>query len=282
MKRSPSPPPAPPLRRKKSNSEKLSELVAYRMQNREYGGDELFDSTDSDSNRKSRRRSNKGKDKEQVNIEDSFQIGQGSEDPDVGFEPICDGSDVLFQIGTPGVLFGVFSQCLTSASPVFEDMIEVNSDGQGARAISSENPKVLGLEHENPFLFRIVFRVIHLCNEQVPMSLRPDKLLAMSMLSKKYALETTLKFAARQWLLERKDTPPFRGHPIWGTACSMAAAAFFGDEEMFERWLVDLVVTCPTPFSELRSWAPLKSALSVKAVGECCCRKAVASTLDEC
>ncbi|UKZ79007.1 hypothetical protein TrVFT333_006758 [Trichoderma virens FT-333] len=238
MKRPPSPPNSRQarlreMRKKKSNQTLLSELVANQMKFREKR-DELLE-VEAESRRIDAR---KGKD----------------------LEAICHCGDVLLAVGSPPVMFQVYSQSLICASPVFEDMVEE------AFKKNDDSEKIIWLENENIGLFRKICFVIHHSNQDVPLELSPAVLLNMAVVVERYQLQNAFRFVSRQWLLSGRDSEAFRRDPTLGSGCYMAAACSFDDDVMFERCTQILAGFCSTPFKQLWVWAPLKQELPPKAI----------------
>ncbi|EHK19782.1 uncharacterized protein TRIVIDRAFT_203368 [Trichoderma virens Gv29-8] len=244
MKRPPSPPNSRQarlreMRKKKSNQTLLSELVANQMKFREKR-DELLE-VEAESRRIDAR---KGKD----------------------LEAICPCGDVLLAVGSPPVMFQVYSQSLICASPVFEDMVEE------AFKKNDDSEKIIWLENENVGLFRKICFVIHHSNQDVPLELSPAVLLNMAVVVERYQLQNAFRFVSRQWLLSGRDSEAFKRDPTLGSGCYMAAACSFDDDVMFERCTQILAGFCSTPFKQL--WARAKvSSILIRETGLGCYAK---------
>ncbi|KAL6802658.1 hypothetical protein GGI42DRAFT_30844 [Trichoderma sp. SZMC 28013] len=276
MKRSPSPPAPPPLRKKRSNSELLCELIISRMKSRQYKPEdivELLIGNDEEPKLKPRNSSiyamSNGPVKGQgidshTNIDKGKEIDKGkgkekAKERDVT-EVICPGGDILLGIEGSNVAFQVYSQNLMCASASFEEFVEE------IMVASGDHERILVLDPEKVDVVRLLCRILHLQNHMVPQALTPWMLLDMAIMVNKYGLQRAVVLASRQWLLSGRDSPQFLADPTLAMGCYMAAAALFFDDFMFEKCIWELVSICTVPFERLWAWPALKEQMSPKAI----------------
>ncbi|KAL6692938.1 hypothetical protein J3F84DRAFT_401448 [Trichoderma pleuroticola] len=267
MKRSPSPPAPPPLRKKRSHTELLCQLIISRMKTQQYSPAEivqlLIGKEEGEASLRPRNESiydmgsslgqgkgcdrNKTKGKEKEKEKDVTEV-------------ICPGGDILLGIEGSNTAFRVYSQNLMCASSSFEELVE------GIMIASGDDERILVLDPENVDIVRLICRILHLQNHLVPQSLTPWMLLDTAIMVNKYGLQRAVVLASRQWLLSGRDTREFMGDPTLASGCYMAAAALFFDEFMFDKCIWELISICTVPFERLWAWPALKEQVSDKGI----------------
>lgn len=303
MKRSPSPPATRPLRKKRSHSELLCELILSQMKRGRWKPEDIVElllgpteeDGDGDSSSKSSsklkgkcdigvvlqqlkgkgkgkekeegkgkgKENDEGKGKDEDEEESEEEEGEVKEEEEEVTETICPGGDMILAIEGSNTAFLVYSQTLMCASASFEGLVE------DIMCASGDHERILVLDPENIEIVRIICHIIHLQNHLVPRSFRPSMLLDAAILVNKYGLQRAVTMAARQWLLNGRDNREYLSDPTMASGCYMVSAALFWDEFMFMKCMWELISICTVPFERLWAWPPLKQELSQKAISEC-------------
>ncbi|KAM6478526.1 hypothetical protein HDV62DRAFT_400530 [Trichoderma sp. SZMC 28011] len=300
MKRSPSPPATRPLRKKRSHSELLCELILSQMKRGRWKPEDIVElllgpteeDGDGDSSSKSSsklkgkcdigvvlqqlkgkgkgkekeegkgkgKENDEGKGKDEDEEESEEEEGEVKEEEEEVTETICPGGDMILAIEGSNTAFLVYSQTLMCASASFEGLVE------DIMCASGDHERILVLDPENIEIVRIICHIIHLQNHLVPRSFRPSMLLDAAILVNKYGLQRAVTMAARQWLLNGRDNREYLSDPTMASGCYMVSAALFWDEFMFMKCMWELISICTVPFERLWAWPPLKQELSQKAI----------------
>ncbi|PKK41449.1 hypothetical protein CI102_14312 [Trichoderma harzianum] len=301
MPRSPSPPAPPPLRKKRSHSELLCELILSQMKRGQWKPEDIVelllgpteedgdgDSSSSSSSKlkgkcdvgdmleqlKSKEKGkekDEGKDKGKENDE-----GKGK-DEDEGESEEDDEGEVkeeekdVTEIISPGGDMILAIEGSNTAFLVYSQTLMCASASfevlvEDIMCASGDHERILVLDPENIEIVRIICRIIHLQNHLVPRSFRPSMLLGAAILVNKYGLQRAVTLAARQWLLNGRDNREYMSDPPMASGCYMVAASLFWDEPMFKKCMWELISICTVPFERLWAWPPLKQELSQKAI----------------
>lgn len=111
--------------------------------------------------------------------------------------------DVILVLGSDRVHLRVASRCLRSASTVFDAMFGPDwSEGQN---LSSESPKHIYLDEDDPEAMNTACLVLHRSNNATPRLPKPWGVLQVAILTDKYQLNVALKYAATFRLSTRSD-----------------------------------------------------------------------------
>ncbi|KAJ4176133.1 hypothetical protein NW767_015549 [Fusarium falciforme] len=149
-------------------------------------------------------------------------------------EPIASDGDVILVVGEQKTQLRVYSQCLRSASKVFNVMFGRNwSEGQG---ISSQSPRDVTLVEDDAHAMRLICSVIHHRNADIPDTLTAREVLQIAVEADKYDLSVALKYAREQWLKPNGD------EDMTDMAYLMVAALLFCDMDAFVARSLDLII----------------------------------------
>ena len=96
----------------------------------------------------------------------------------------------------------VSSFMLRAASKTFNVMF--GPDFQEGRELSFTRPKDVMLPDDDPEAIELICRIVHLHNDELPETLKPDQILSFARLVDKYELHRTVYLAADRWLVAPK------------------------------------------------------------------------------
>lgn len=303
MPRSPSPPAPPPLRKKRSHSELLCELILSQMKRGQWKPEDIVElllgpteedgDGDNSSNSSSKLKGKcdigdmleqlkgKGKGKEKDEGKDKGKEdgeGKGRDEDEGESEEDEEGEvkeedkDVTETIAPGGDMILAIEGSNTAFLVYSQTLMCASASFEGLvediMCASGDHERILVLDPENIEIVRVICHIIHLQNHLVPRSFRPSMLLDTAIMVNKYGLQKAVTMAARQWLLNGRDNREYLSDPTMASGCYMVAAALFWDESMFMKCMWELVSICTVPFERLWAWPPLKQELSQKAISE--------------
>ncbi|KAK4062387.1 hypothetical protein Trihar35433_9208 [Trichoderma harzianum] len=301
MPRSPSPPAPPPLRKKRSHSELLCELILSQMKRGQWKPEDIVElllgpteedgDGDNSSNSSSKLKGKcdigdmleqlkgKGKGKEKDEGKDKGKEdgeGKGRDEDEGESEEDEEGEvkeedkDVTETIAPGGDMILAIEGSNTAFLVYSQTLMCASASFEGLvediMCASGDHERILVLDPENIEIVRVICHIIHLQNHLVPRSFRPSMLLDTAIMVNKYGLQKAVTMAARQWLLNGRDNREYLSDPTMASGCYMVAAALFWDESMFMKCMWELVSICTVPFERLWAWPPLKQELSQKAI----------------
>lgn len=134
----------------------------------------------------------------------------------------------MLLVGPEKARLRVYSQCLRSASKVFNSMF--GPDWDEGRALSSQAPREIPLKEDDASALRTIFCVLHHRNTDVPDpdTLTPKEIVDIAIESDKYDLAVALKYVVPLWLKPRQSPDLLEmGH-------LMTAALLFENTQLFE------------------------------------------------
>lgn len=154
-------------------------------------------------------------------------------EPDRAVDVSLDG-DVILIVGTDKVRLRVYSQCLRSASKIFNAMFGPHwSDGQ---RLTERSPIEVALPEDDADAMRTICYIVHHRNDLVSQHLTTKKILQIAIEVDKYDFRIALKFASVEWL-----KPPVNakreemGHRL-------ATAFLFENSDAFEAHFMKLLL----------------------------------------
>lgn len=177
--------------------------------------------------------------------------------------------DVVLLIGPDKACLRVWSQCLRTASTVFDVMFGPYwSEGRG---LSSNAPPEIALPEDNPDALRTIFCVLHHRTADIPATLEPNKILDIAVASDKYDLAAALKLAIAQWMdVGNPDELPslYTVKELMAVGQLMTAAFLFGDASLFTRHTTQLILGWGGSYYALLNNEVTGQFLAIKAICE--------------
>lgn len=111
---------------------------------------------------------------------------------------IAPSGDVILVVGAESLRLRVYSQCLRSASKIFDAMLGPNwSEGQRR---SEATPTEVALPGDDAHAMRTICCFIHHRNDLEPDLLTAEEILQIAIEVDKYDLRVALKYASSEWL----------------------------------------------------------------------------------
>jgi len=142
----------------------------------------------------------------------------------------------MLLVGPEKARLRVYSQCLRSASKVFNSMF--GPDWDEGRALSSQAPREIPLKEDDASALRTIFCVLHHRNTDVPDpdTLTPKEIVDIAIESDKYDLAVALKYVVPLWLKPRQSPD------LLEMGRFMTAALLFQNTQSFAAQTLDLIV----------------------------------------
>ena len=173
-------------------------------------------------------------------------------------EHVASDGDVVLLVGEQKIRLRVYSQCLRSASEVFNAMFGRHwSEGQG---ISSQSPRDVPLVEDDAHAMRLICSVIHHRNADIPDTLTAKEVLQIAVEADKYDLSVALKYARAQWLKPKGD------EDMTDMAYLMVAASLFCDMGAFLARSLDLIINYKETYLGLLDDENISQMISLKTV----------------
>ena len=148
--------------------------------------------------------------------------------------------DVILVLGVENIRLRVYSQCLRSASKIFNAMF--GPDWSEGQRLSEKSPLEVPLLEDDADAMRTICCVIHHRNDLVPEHLTAKEILQIGIIVDKYDLKIALKYASVEWVKPRVSAERVEmGHLL-------AAAFLFGNTDVFMAHTLALILHYTGPY----------------------------------
>jgi hypothetical protein len=158
--------------------------------------------------------------------------------------------DLRLEVGPDNIECVVCPRALSRASPVFKNMLY----GGFKESKPSKGEWVVKLPEDDPQALFLVLHIVHGQYDKVPKTLPEQKLYAVTVLTDKYDLTSSLRPWATHWLEHLKGTTRDTG--LDTVAWRIWIAWELGDANLFKAQAESLLLSCGSGLSTLRLRSP--------------------------